>query len=110
MRKILGGISISLPVVLLIFLVRMPSLGNRKLSPLECRVTKWDLPVSLATKSTPKQKTPPQPVLIQRLPVTCCQDDSSCSREIHHLLGTAESVSTTSPDGDIVQKRKAKSN
>lgn len=86
MRKILANISISLPIVLLIFLVGMPYLANRKLSPLACRVTKWNLPVSLATKnqvlSTPQQKITPSPVLIPRLPITCCQDDLSCFDEV----------------------------
>ncbi|MBG1265639.1 murein transglycosylase [Nostoc sp. WHI] len=62
-------------------LVRMQSLAHRELSPPECRVKKWELPVSLIAKNqnvlTQKQKAP----LIQRLPVTCCQADISCLDE-----------------------------
>ncbi|OUL30224.1 murein transglycosylase [Nostoc sp. T09] len=74
MRKKLAAITISLPIALLIFLVRMPSLGYRELSSPECQVKKWDIPVSLSSNSQPA-------VLIQRLPVTCCQDDRSCVDE-----------------------------
>jgi membrane-bound lytic murein transglycosylase A len=79
MKKTLAGlgkfnkiIAISLPVVLL---VRMQSLAHRELSPRECRVKKWDIPVSLTVE---KQKAP----LIQRIPITCCQGDSSCFDEV----------------------------
>lgn len=81
MKKTLTGfgkfnkvIAISLPVVLSIFLVRMQSLAHQELSPPECRVKKWDIPVSLIAE---KQKAP----LIQRLPITCCQGDTSCLDE-----------------------------
>ncbi|AUB38810.1 mltA, membrane-bound lytic murein transglycosylase A [Nostoc flagelliforme CCNUN1] len=67
-------IAISLPVVLSIFLVRMQSLAYQELSPPECRVKKWDIPVSLIAEN---QKAP----LIQRLPITCCQGDTSCLDE-----------------------------
>ncbi|MEA5621777.1 murein transglycosylase A [Nostoc sp. UHCC 0251] len=75
-------IAISLPVTLLIFLVRMQSLGNQELSPPECRVKKWNIPVSLTAENqdafSQKQKAP----LIKRLPVTCCQDDTSCLDQV----------------------------
>ncbi|MHC5737805.1 murein transglycosylase A [Nostoc sp.] len=81
MKKTLAGlgklnkfIAISLSVLLSIFLVRMESLAHRELSPPECRVKKWDIPVSF----TQKQKAP----LIERLPVTCCQNDRSCLDEV----------------------------
>ncbi len=81
MKKTLAGlgklnkfIAISLLVLLSIFLVRMESLTHRELSPPECRVKKWDIPVSF----TQKQKAP----LIERLPVTCCQNDRSCLDEV----------------------------
>ncbi|MHC5733198.1 MAG: murein transglycosylase, partial [Nostoc sp.] len=80
MKKTLAGlgkfskiIAISLPVVLSILLVRMQSLTYRELIPPECRLQKWNIPVSLTAENedafTQKQKAP----LIQRLPVTCCQ-------------------------------------
>ncbi|MEH2293205.1 murein transglycosylase A [Nostoc sp.] len=89
MKKALAGlrtfnkiIAISLPVILLILLVRMQSLAHQELSSPECRVQKWDIPVSLTAKNqdalTQKQKAP----LIQRLPVTCCQGDTSCLDEV----------------------------
>ncbi|MEH2438140.1 MAG: murein transglycosylase A [Nostoc sp.] len=68
-------IAISLPVVLSIFLVRMQSLAHQELSLPECRVKKWNIPVSLTVE---KQKSP----LIQRLPITCCQGDTSCFDEL----------------------------
>jgi membrane-bound lytic murein transglycosylase A len=75
-------IAIGLPVVLSIFLVRMQSLAYPKLSPPECRVNKWNLPVSLTAENQnvfpEKQKVP----LIQRLPITCCQGDTSCLDEV----------------------------
>ncbi|MHC5612330.1 MAG: murein transglycosylase A [Nostoc sp.] len=89
MKKTLAGlgkfskiIAISLPVVLSILLVRMQSLTYRELSPPECRLQKWNIPVSLTAENedafTQKQKAP----LIQRLPVTCCQGDTSCLDEV----------------------------
>ncbi|MEH2446804.1 MAG: MltA domain-containing protein [Nostoc sp.] len=82
LRKFNKVICISLPVVLSILLVRMQSLAHRELSPPECRVKKWNIPVSLTAENqnvfTQKQKA----VLIQRLPVTCCQGDTSCLDEV----------------------------
>ncbi|MEH2265341.1 murein transglycosylase A [Nostoc sp.] len=82
MKKILAElgkfskvIAISLPVVLSIFLVRMQSLVHQELISPECRVKKWDIPVSLTGEN---EKVP----LIQRLPVTCCQGDTSCLDEL----------------------------
>ncbi len=75
-------IAIGLPVVLSIFLVRMQSLAHQELSPSECRLKKWDIPVSLTGENQnvlpQKQKAP----LIQRLPITCCQGDTSCLDEL----------------------------
>lgn len=82
LRKFNKVIAISLPVVLSIFLVRMQSLAHQELSPPECRVKKWDIPVSLTAENQnafiQKQKS----LLIQRLPVTCCQGDTSCLDEL----------------------------
>ncbi|MBU7585277.1 MAG: MltA domain-containing protein [Nostoc sp. TH1S01] len=57
------------PIIMLIFLVGIQPLGFRELSSSICRIKKWEIPESL-------QNT--QPVLIQRSPVSCCQDDLSC--------------------------------
>ncbi|WP_181984863.1 murein transglycosylase A [Nostoc sphaeroides] len=70
-NKVIG---ISLPVVLSVFLVRMQSLAHQELSPPECRVKKWDIPVSLTAENQKAR-------LIQRLPITCCQGDTSCFDE-----------------------------
>jgi len=75
-------IAISFPVVLSILLVRMQSLTYRELIRTECRLQKWNIPISLTAENedafTQKQKAP----LIQRLPVTCCQGDTSCLDEV----------------------------
>ncbi|WP_448266070.1 murein transglycosylase A [Nostoc sp. DSM 114159] len=75
-------IAISLPVILSILLVRMQSFTHQELILPECQVKKWDLPVSLTAKNQDaflqKQKLP----LIQRLPITCCQNDTSCLDEV----------------------------
>jgi membrane-bound lytic murein transglycosylase A len=66
-------IIISVLVVLSICLLRIQSLTNRELSPPECRIKKWEIPIYL--------KPDNQNALIQRLPVTCCQNDTSCLDE-----------------------------
>ncbi|MBE9038313.1 hypothetical protein [aff. Roholtiella sp. LEGE 12411] len=86
MKKILGAIAISIPVILSVFLVRMQSLAHQELSPPECRVKKWNIAASSFNTqnqdaSIQKLKTSQLPALIQRLPVTCCQDDASCIDE-----------------------------
>ncbi|MDZ8222078.1 murein transglycosylase A [Nostoc sp. ChiVER01] len=82
MKKILTGlgkfnkvITISFPVILSMFLVRMQSLTYQELISPECQIKKWDIPVSLTAEN---QKSP----LIQRLPITCCQGDTSCLDEV----------------------------
>ncbi|MFN6526439.1 murein transglycosylase A [Nostoc sp. ChiSLP03a] len=75
-------IAISLPVILSILLVRMQSFTHQELLAPECQVKKWDIPVSLTAENQDaflqKQKLP----LIQRLPITCCQSDTSCLDEV----------------------------
>ncbi|MEH2116066.1 murein transglycosylase A [Nostoc sp.] len=75
-------IAISLPVVLSVLLVRMQILTHRELISPECQVKKWDIPISLTAENQDaflkEQKSP----LIQRLPITCCQDDASCLDEV----------------------------
>ena len=53
-------------------IVGIQPLPNQELSPPECRLGKWNLP---ALVNSTKQKLP---VLIPRVPVTCCQQDISC--------------------------------
>lgn len=89
MKKTVAGlgkfnkiITISLPVVLSILLVRMQSFTHQELISPECQVKKWHIPVSLTAENQDafpqKQKLP----LIQRLPITCCQSDTSCLDEV----------------------------
>ena len=82
LRKFNKIIAISLPVILSILLVQMQSLTHREVISPECQVKKWDLPVSLTAENQSaflqKQKLP----LIQRLPITCCENDTSCLDEV----------------------------
>ncbi|MDZ7991564.1 MAG: murein transglycosylase A [Nostoc sp. EfeVER01] len=82
LRKFNQIIAISLPVVLSIFLVRMQSLTHREVISPECQVKKWNIPVSLTGENQDafpqKQKLP----LIPRLPITCCESDTSCLDEV----------------------------
>ncbi|MBC1224681.1 murein transglycosylase A [Nostoc sp. UCD121] len=75
LEKFSKFIAIGLPVFLSIFLVRIQSFAHQELRPPECQVKKWDIPVSLTAEN---QKAP----LIKRLPVTCCQGDTSCLDEL----------------------------
>jgi len=75
-------IAISLPVFLSILLVRMQSLAHRELSPPECRLKKWDIPLSLTGENKNALPQKQKSTLIQRLPITCCQGDRSCLDEV----------------------------
>ncbi|MEA5578087.1 murein transglycosylase A [Anabaena sp. UHCC 0451] len=72
MKKIFNT-TISLPFFFTIFFLEMPAIKNKDSISPECQITKWDLPVALKTE-TPKNL----PVLVQRLPVGCCESDASC--------------------------------
>ena len=67
-----ANITISLPVFMASLIVGIQPLPNQELSPPECRLGKWNLP---ALVNPTKKKLP---VLIPRVPVTCCQDEISC--------------------------------
>ncbi|MDB9436012.1 MltA domain-containing protein [Dolichospermum lemmermannii CS-548] len=67
-----ANITISLPVFMASLIVGIQPLPNQELSPPECRLGKWNLP---ALVNPIKKKLP---VLIPRVPVTCCQEDISC--------------------------------
>ncbi len=75
-------IAISLPIAPIILLLLMQPLGHLALSPPECRVTKWQLPVSSQTQlqdTIVQQQTAPPPLVpIQKSPFPCCEGDSSC--------------------------------
>ncbi|MBG1258312.1 murein transglycosylase [Nostoc sp. BAE] len=60
----------------------MQSLAHQELSPPECRVKKWDIPVSLTAENQDAFIQKQKSLLIQRLPVTCCQGDTSCLDEL----------------------------
>ena len=82
MKKTLAAIFISLPIVPAILLLPMQPLGHLALSRLECRVTKWELPVSSQTqlqeKTVQQQAAQPPLLPIQNSPFPCCKGDSSC--------------------------------
>ncbi|MBS9393665.1 MAG: murein transglycosylase [Dolichospermum sp. LBC05a] len=67
-----ANITISLPIFMASLIVGIQPLPNQELSPPECRLGKWNLP---ALVNPIKKKLP---VLIPRVPVTCCQEDISC--------------------------------
>jgi membrane-bound lytic murein transglycosylase A len=67
-----ANFTISLPVFMASLIVGIQPLTNQELSPPECRLGKWSLPA--LPNPTPKKL----PVLIPRVPVTCCQSDISC--------------------------------
>jgi len=67
-----ANITISLPVFMASLIVGIKPLLNQELSPPECRLAKWNLPPLV--NSEPKKL----PVLVPRVPVTCCQEDISC--------------------------------
>ncbi|MBD2136203.1 MltA domain-containing protein [Anabaena sp. FACHB-1237] len=48
-----------------------------KMIPPECQLSKWNLPI-LPNEKQEKPKPEKPPILISRLPVTCCEYDSSC--------------------------------
>ena len=67
-----ANITISLPVFIASLIVGIKPLPNQELSPPECRLAKWNLPPLV--NSEPNKL----PVLVPRVPVTCCQEDISC--------------------------------
>ncbi|MBE9218827.1 murein transglycosylase A [Dolichospermum flos-aquae] len=67
-----ANITISLPVFMASLIVGIKPLLNQELSPPECRLAKWNLPPLV--NSEPNKL----PVLVPRVPVTCCQEDISC--------------------------------
>jgi membrane-bound lytic murein transglycosylase A len=75
--KNIFSIAIGLPLFLAIFPGQVQSIAKQEISPPECRITKWNLPIASPTLM-PKVL----PALIQRLPVTCCQHDTSCLDEM----------------------------
>jgi membrane-bound lytic murein transglycosylase A len=74
-QSLLSNITISLCVVPLVVLVPILSFESRELSPPECRVQKWQLPVSLSTQN---QTAPPPLLPLQNSPFFCCEGDTSC--------------------------------
>jgi membrane-bound lytic murein transglycosylase A len=77
MKNTLTTFIISLSVASLMLLSQIQTLGNPQLSLPECRIKKWELP-----RFSANQKPTTQPILIQRLPITCCQKDISCLDEM----------------------------
>ncbi|MBD2568255.1 murein transglycosylase A [Anabaena lutea] len=82
MKKILNT-TISLPIFLGAFLMplepikyQQQQITNQQIISPECLVKKWELPDELKSKNEKKL-----PVLISRVPVTCCENDASCLDE-----------------------------
>ncbi|GAB1544367.1 MltA domain-containing protein [Scytonema sp. NUACC21] len=79
-QKTLAAISIGFPIAPLIVLLPMQQVAQNQLSPPECRVTKWELPVS--PQNQPQDVTNQKPVTplvpIQKSPFLCCEGDVSC--------------------------------
>ena len=67
-----ANITISLPVFMASLIVGIQPLPNQELASPECRLGKWNLP---ALVNPTKKKLP---ILVPRVPVTCCQQDISC--------------------------------
>jgi len=67
-----ANITISLPIFMTSLIVGIQPIPNQELSPPECRLGKWNLP-ALVNPTSKKL-----PILIPRVPVTCCQEDISC--------------------------------
>lgn len=86
MKKLLNT-TISLPIFLGIFLMplepikyqqqQIKQITNQPIISPECQVKKWELPDELKSKNAKKL-----PVLIPRVPVTCCENDASCLDEM----------------------------
>ncbi|MDP5016982.1 MAG: MltA domain-containing protein [Dolichospermum sp.] len=62
----------SLPIFMASLIVGIQPVPNQELAAPECRLGKWNLPTLV--NSNPQKL----PVLIPRVPVTCCQEDISC--------------------------------
>ncbi|MTJ47851.1 murein transglycosylase [Dolichospermum sp. UHCC 0259] len=67
-----ANITISLPIFMTSLIVGIQPLPNQELASPECRLGKWNLP---ALVNSTKKKLP---VLVPRIPVSCCQEDISC--------------------------------
>ncbi|MCJ8283234.1 MAG: MltA domain-containing protein [Rivularia sp. ALOHA_DT_140] len=78
MKKLLAAITITLPVAAL--LLTITPLGRLLLSPLECQLKRWQLPVSINTqKPDPDTKKPAVVIFpIKKPPFPCCEGDTSC--------------------------------
>lgn len=78
MKKLGTIIAIALPVAVL--LITLQPLGRLLLSPVECQLKRWQLPVSTPVKpdkSTPTAPVPPL-IAIKKAPFPCCEGDTSC--------------------------------
>lgn len=79
MKKSLPLIAFVLPIATL--LITVQPLGRLLLSPLECQLKRWQLPISLQTpKADTSTQKPTTPALIpiKKPPFPCCEGDTSC--------------------------------
>ncbi|MBE9212204.1 MltA domain-containing protein [Plectonema cf. radiosum LEGE 06105] len=80
MKKLGSIIAIALPVAVL--LITLQPLGDLLLSPVQCQLKRWQLPVFSPVKldkSTPT--TVPPLIPIKKAPFPCCEGDTSCFDE-----------------------------
>jgi membrane-bound lytic murein transglycosylase A len=78
--KALAAMTISFSVAPLILLIPMQQLAYNQLSPSECRVARWKLPVSSQTQNRDvvSQEQIPPLLPVQSSPLPCCENDTSC--------------------------------
>ncbi|GAA6623409.1 murein transglycosylase A [Scytonema sp. NUACC26] len=80
-KKTLAAIAIGFPVTPLIAFIPVQQVAQNQLSPPECRVARWELPVTSQNQpQDPANQKPVTPALvpIQKSPFPCCQEDISC--------------------------------
>ena len=79
MKKSLTIIAFALPVVASLVIVH--PLGRLLLSPVQCQLRRWQLPISISTpkpnRDTPKPVTPAL-IAVNKAPFPCCEGDTSC--------------------------------
>jgi membrane-bound lytic murein transglycosylase A len=80
MKKFFPVIAIALPIATL--LISVSPLGRLLLSPVECQLKRWQLPVSLRTPSDASNQKPAPPLVAkEKPPFPCCEGDTSCFDE-----------------------------
>jgi hypothetical protein len=94
-----------------LFFFLQQALTYRELSPPECRLTKWELPISLKTSEIEKQTSLLPLLSLQKPLFPCCQDDRSCldeqiSGENGKLIDLLHESSKPHPNPPLTRGRK----